>query len=61
MNIRILKRKPRRSNTCMTGKKVEQIFKGLGELRKRTRNIRGRRNFNLISLGTILMHISIAN
>jgi hypothetical protein len=48
MNLRLLKRQSRRPNICMTKAKAEYIFRSLGEIRKRTSKIRGRRDLNLL-------------
>jgi hypothetical protein len=45
----------------MTRAKVEQIFRSLGEIRKRTSKIRGRRDLNLLSSRTVLIHINKSN
>jgi hypothetical protein len=45
----------------LTKAKAKQIFKNLGEKRKRTSKIRRRRDLNLLSSRTVLIHISKTN
>jgi hypothetical protein len=58
MNLILLKRLSRRINNCMTIVKENHIFKSLGEIRKNTSKIKGRGDFNLLSLGIVLIHIN---
>jgi len=60
INLRLLKRLLGRPKICITRANEKYIFRNLEEIRKNTSKNKGRRDLNLLSLGTFLIHINEA-